>query len=187
MRKERIEDAVLRVLGGDVLRPEVISAVLDGIFAALAPEAIAPNLERARAELATVEREIARLVEALAYGGEMESVVAALKARQGHQQELRETITAASTIRPRLDRNAVERQVRKRLTQWRALLAADTQEGRQLFREVLAGPIGFTPEKGITLVYRFEGEVQVGHLFAGIAGLAPFMASPTGFEPVFWP
>ena len=45
---------------------------------------------------------------------------------------------------------------------------------------MLPGPIRFTPEKGGSLVYRFEGEVAMDRLFSGIAGLAPFMASPTG-------
>jgi hypothetical protein len=52
------------------------------------------------------------------------------------------------------------------------------------YREVLAGPLRFTPE-GKT--YRFEGEAAIGQMLAGMAGVAPFLASPTGFEPVFWP
>src|SRR4029450_571027 len=34
MRKERIDDAVLQALGGDILRPAVVTAVLDGVFQA---------------------------------------------------------------------------------------------------------------------------------------------------------
>ena len=67
------------------------------------------------------------------------------------------------------------------------LLMSGVEDGRQLFREILIGPIRFTPEKGEKLIYRFEGEIAFGQLFAGIAGLARVMASPTGFEPVFWP
>jgi hypothetical protein len=40
----------------------------------------------------------------------------------------------------------------------------------------------FTPE-GKT--YRFEGEAAIGRMLAGMVGVAPFVASPTGFEPVF--
>jgi hypothetical protein len=74
-----------------VLRPAIVSAVLDGVFEAMAPGAVAPTIERARAELAIVEREIARFVEALALGGDMAAVIAALKARQTRQAELQRT------------------------------------------------------------------------------------------------
>jgi hypothetical protein len=84
-------------------------------------------------------------------------------------------------VRPHVDRKAVERQVRDRLAGWRALLMSGAvEDGRQLFREILVGPIRFTPEKGEKLTYRFEGEIAFDRLFSGIAGLAPFMASPTG-------
>jgi len=163
----------------------VIDAVLEGVFAAVEPGAAQPAAERARHELATVDREIERFVEALAFGGDIEAVVGALKAKQTRQQELRQTIASADTIRPAVDRKAVERQVRGRLTEWRSLLASDGVAGRQLFREVLAAPIRFTPETGETLVYRFEGEVAIGRLFSGVAGVAPFMASPAG-QPVLY-
>ena len=42
----------------------------------------------------------------------------------------------------------------------------------------------FTPEGQR---YRFEGDVTTGPLIAGLVGLPPKLASPTGFEPVFWP
>ena len=53
------------------------------------------------------------------------------------------------------------------------------EEGRQVFREVLAGPIRFTPDR-TAVAYRFRGDVALGRLFSGIAGLAPFLASPAG-------
>src|SRR5215203_443582 len=62
MPKQRIDAAVLleiqRAITGDVLRPAVIEAVLDGVFAAMAPDAVQPATERARQDLATVDREI---------------------------------------------------------------------------------------------------------------------------------
>jgi len=53
-------------------------------------------------------------------------------------------------------------------------------ERRQLLREVLAGPLRFTPD-GRT--YRLEGEASIGRLLAGVAGVATFMVRPGGFEP----
>jgi len=42
------------------------------------------------------------------------------------------------------------------------------------------GRLRFTPE---TRTYRFEGEAAIGRLFAGVADVAPFVASPT---PASW-
>ena len=110
----------------------------------------------------------------------------ALKARQARQNELQRAIAEAARVRRGVDRRAVERQVRERLTGWRALLTGCVEDGRNPFRQVLQGPIRFTPEPD-QHEYHFVGEVELGRLFMGIAALAPFVASPTGFEPVFWP
>ena len=62
---------------------------------------------------------------------------------------------------------------------WRALLSTKhIQEGRQLLREVLAGPLRFTPE-GKT--YGFEGEASTGVMLAGSASVAPFLVAVRGF------
>jgi DNA invertase Pin-like site-specific DNA recombinase len=180
MRKERIDDAVLEALGGDVLKPAMVTAVIDGVFAALRRDARHAALDGTRVELATIEREITRLTEAIATGGDMMSLLAALKARQARQADLQRAIaTAGRGAGLSLNRRAVERQVRERLTRWRALLTGDTAAGRELFRQVLTGPIRFTPNTA-ERCYRFEGEVALGRLFSGIANLAPFMASPAG-------
>jgi hypothetical protein len=76
--------------------------------------------------------------------------------------------------------------VREKLTIWRSLLTASVEDGRQFLREALDGPIRFTP-RPTEQEYQFEGEIGLGRLFSGVAALAKAMASPTGFEPVFWP
>jgi site-specific DNA recombinase len=182
MRKERIDDAVLKALGGDVLRPAVVSAVLDGVLDALKPAARGATLELTRAELATVDREIDRLAEAIASGGPMDALLVALKARQARQAMLQQTIIEAGRhhVAP-LNRRALERHVRERLATWRGLLTGHVADGRELFRQVLTGPIRFTPDAD-KREYQFAGNVGLDRLFTGIAGLAPFMASPTGTE-----
>ena len=72
-------------LGDDARRPGVIDTLIEGAFAALAPEATIAALDRARAELANLEREIARLVSAVGTVGDMPDAVAAIKARQARQ------------------------------------------------------------------------------------------------------
>ena len=80
----------------------------------------------------------------------------------------------------KIDIKAVEKRVREKLAGWRGLLTRQTQDGRQLLRELLAGPLRFTPENR---QYRFEGEVPIGRLLGGVVGASAFMASPGGLEP----
>jgi site-specific DNA recombinase len=187
MPKTIVEAGILTALVGDVLRPAVVTAVIEGVLAELQPDARRGTLDRLQAERAAVEREISRLVEALAMGGmDLAPVSAAVQQRQARQRELEAAITAAGQGQPRYDRRAVERQVRDRLQRWRDLLSRSVADGRQFLREALDGPIRFTPNpaaKG----YRFEGDVRLGELLTGLVSLAPFMASPAGFEPAFWP
>jgi hypothetical protein len=85
-------------------------------------------------------------------------------------------------IRPRLNRRQVKHDARALLAQWRELLTTKPlDDGRQLLREALVGPIRFTPEQNATLMYRFEGDIAMGRLLKGVASLAPYVASPAGF------
>ena len=184
-RMERIDDAVLKAIGGEVLRPAVIMAVVDGVIAELSPVSRKRTTDRQRKDLVQIDREIANLTKAIMAGGPIDPLVAELKARQERRVELVRAIETAEGVDVRrFDRKAIERRVRRELKQWRSLLTANVAYGRQLLREILAGPVRFTPEGK---AYRFEGEAAIGHLLSGSAELAPFMASPTGFEPVSQP
>ena len=179
-RMDALNRAVLGTLASDVLRPEVIDAVLAGVLDAMRPKATDEHAAALSTELATLDREIERLTEAIATGGEMLTLLSALRQRQARRDELQ--ASRARLAQPRsFDRGAIERRVRESLADWRALLTRSTQDGRALLRGVLEGPIRFTPENGS---YRFEGQAAIGRLL-GSAGLPPCVASPTGFEPVF--
>jgi hypothetical protein len=122
------------------------------------------------------------LTEAIATAGDIATLVAALQGRQARRIEL-----LAARQPPQhpgaTNRRTLEQAVRTCLEDWRGLLARNVQDARQLLREVLEGPLKFTPETG---AYRFEGQAAIGRLL-GAAGVATFVASPTGFEPVSWP
>ena len=53
------------------------------------------------------------------------------------------------------NRKVIEERVHSHMNDWRALLPRHVQDGRQLLRELLAGPLRSTPD-GRT--YRFEGK-----------------------------
>ena len=108
-------------------------------------------LHDARTALQIIEREIANFTRRFAVGGDLDSLVGELKPREARRRDLLAVI-AASDTRARYDPKAIEQRVRERLDGWRALLALAQQhhvdDGRQLFREVMEGPVLFTPEGG---------------------------------------
>jgi site-specific DNA recombinase len=182
---ERVDDAVLVALAGDALRPAVVRAILDAVFEALEPAAVTTNVGGLRADLRALDGRIANLTRAIEDGAAVAPIVSQLQARQTEREALLAAIGAAEAVTARvLDKRAIEEQVLKQVGRWRSLLTEQVADGRQLLREVLEGPLRFTAEGG---AYRFEGDVATGRLVAGLVGVPPCVASPTGFEPVFWP
>jgi hypothetical protein len=177
---DHVDCAVLDALGFE-LRPEVVDAVLDGVFEAIDAKGPTGDADRLRRELTNVEQEADRLSTAIATGGDLPPLLAALQTRQQRRQEL--TLALASAEQhpaPKLDRRRIEREVRRKLHDWRGLLTRNVEEGRELFRQVLSGPVRLWPVEGKRRVFRFEGTADLGVLFSGVAGLATYVASPTG-------
>ena len=54
-RMEKIDDAVLRAIGGDVLRPAVIMAVVEGVIAELSPVSRKRTIDRQRKDLVQID------------------------------------------------------------------------------------------------------------------------------------
>jgi site-specific DNA recombinase len=178
---DRVDDAVLRTLSGDVLRPAVVMAIVNGVLDSLESRTAKRDASNHRLTLRAIEREIANLAQAVATGGQLEALLCELRIREARRAELLTTIAAYEALTVvRFDRRSIEQDVKRHLDDWRGMLAKHTSDGRQLLREVLTGPLRFTPE-GRT--YRFEGEASVGRLLAGVVDVATFMVPVRGFEP----
>jgi hypothetical protein len=148
------------------------------VLAELEPKAAdADDITRRRTELETLKNELQRLTAAIAGGGEHAALLVAVRAQQ--DALVREMATTeASAHTGRLDRRAIEATVRSKLKTWRTLLTRHVSDARQLLREILDGPVLFTPAgRG----YRFEGQINLVGLFAGTV-VAPKVASLTGLE-----
>jgi hypothetical protein len=123
---------------------------------------------------------MARLTEAIASGGQMAPLLAALKARQHRRTALAAEIAAHEAMQgTRLDRRPLEERAHRRFTEWRASLKGAVSDTRQALREMLVGPLVLTPDgRG----YQFKGNSKwVG--FIGGNRLPTFLARPAGFEP----
>ena len=181
-RMAGVDKAVLDAIGGQVLAPDIIADVVTGVLAALAPENRDGEVERLRTEWTTMQVECGRWVEAIASGGDMPVLVQSLQARQTRLRTLQEAIGKLGDREHNQDAGELERHVRERLEHWRELLTEQTQAGRGPLRQILVGPIRFTPvERDGKRGYSFSGEVALATLLAGVVDVSMSMASPTGF------
>jgi len=165
IRMESIDKAVLATIGGDVLKPKIIDAVIAGVKDAMKPANITRENATRKREIASLEQEIGRLTEAIASSSTpVPTLLEALQTRQRRRDELIGIVESFAPTAKRTDVRAIETAVRDKLAAWRSLLTRQTQDGRQLLREILEGPIRFMPDGEM---YRFHGKAALGKLLAG--------------------
>jgi site-specific DNA recombinase len=183
------DTTVLTAIEQDILRPEIITATLRKAMAKLRPSAEAAQARRTDLEkrLAAVMREIDNLTTAIAAGGDLAALVQAVKDRQQQRDTMTREAAALEQAGRQIDWTKAERELRAKLDDWKGLLHRQVPQARQILKKLLRGPIQFTPvrEAG-ERYYTFKAPIALDRLIAGTIG-ATMVASPTGFEPVFWP
>ena len=173
------DDAILTQLREYVLRPDIVEGALVDAIELLRPQA--DTIEARRAELQvklrTVEEEAARLAAAVAAGGEFASLRAALRERDDGAKTLQRQLTSLDGLRDvsSLDVRHIERDLRARVKDWRALLGRQVPIARQIVTKLLDGRLVFTPRKD--RAYEFTGRVSIGRLLQGIV-------LPSGWRPL---
>jgi hypothetical protein len=146
-----------------------VQRTLDDVFRGFEPPNLDAELATLQLQRATVEQKIARLTSAIEAGGGLEPLIAQLRVRQQEREDLLVRIaTNEGNKLANIDRSKVEARVDARLDVWRKVLVDQVENGtmrrRQLLREVLTGPLGFTPDgKG----YTFRAPSAVGEVMAG--------------------
>ena len=183
--------AVLTSIERDILQPDVIAATLRKAMERLKPQTAAAQEARQGLEkqLTTVDRDLARLTAAVTAGGELDTLVAAIKEREQSREGLRLALRSLERAgkAATLDLPAVEWQLRVKLDEWRAVLRKHVPQARQVLKKLLAGPLVFTAHgEGGKRYYEFPATIAIGRIIGGLA-CANTVASPAGFEPAFWP
>jgi site-specific DNA recombinase len=177
------EEAVLTAVENDVLRVEVLETSLYKAVAALqAPTDFEDQSGALREELVQIDAEVARLAQAVAAGGEIPALIAAMQERERRRSHLKTQLAAVERQTPgRHDAGDVERALevmREALTDWQGMLRQETGPARRAMQALLKGRLVFTPqEHGAERFYTFEGEGSISPIIAGIAGL----------QRVWWP
>ena len=177
---ERVDDAVLHAIVDQVLTETVVETIVERVLRRPAPTAVSRSVADLRAALQGVEREISNVTRAIAKGGELELLLDMLRDCEKRRNDLRAAIDSGNRIQgQQIDRGRLEPAVRRRVEDWRSLLKRQPAYGRQLLREMLSGPITFTPTGR---AYRFHGEASFGALAGEVS---PFVVPVRGFEPRF--
>jgi site-specific DNA recombinase len=164
------DEAVLSTLSDYVLQPDIVEgAILDAVVL-LRPSAETLEAQRAALEkqLRAAEEEAARLAEALARGGNLGALLDALRDRERQQARLRQQLDGLHGLRTVTDFDVrqVERDLRARLKEWKALLQRQTPISRQIVTKLVAGHLVFTPRED--RAYQFAGNAHLGKLLQGI-------------------
>jgi site-specific DNA recombinase len=165
---------ILSVIEGDVLAPSFIAQVLDSAFASSPDDRAEVEAERAR-----VAREVENLTTAIAQADdEIPALVARLKARDKQLKRLDTRL--APQERP--DRETLRQALMQRVEDWRQILRDPARHARQ-GRMVLQQLVGEIEVEGTPKPHWLASPRPAGLL----SGMVHCLASPTGFEPVFWP
>jgi site-specific DNA recombinase len=163
--------AVLDQLATHVLDAEVVEGAIQDALAELRAPAATAEATRATLEsdLKRVEQEQQRYAEAIASAGDVAVLVQALQVRERRRVDLRDALAALDGQRraSSFDVKRIERDLRRRLDDWRGLLRRQTPVARQILTKLIDGRLTFTPdpEQGL---YRFEGAATLGTLLRGV-------------------
>jgi site-specific DNA recombinase len=167
------EAAILEAVERELLDASIFEAAIDLALDRLTrQQADAAGLVAERERLA---REIGHLVDALARGGDVPSLVAELRTRESRKADLDRRL-----IQPTVTRDALRERLAERLADWRRLLRSRPTHGQRVLRTLLEGPIQVGSPTAQGVPWKAQGSL------GGLLGtLSTCMASPTGFEPVF--
>jgi hypothetical protein len=166
---DEIDREVLATITGDALSPQLADEVIAAARHMFEASARPDRLEQLRRDLAAVEREQARLTEAVAAGGAIPILMERLRTTEVKRRELVAQHEGSRKPSSAPSLRDIERRMRKGFTDLRSLLTGDVAEARQGFRQLLASPIVFTPfvERGYRAI-RFDGRLGLGAVFSGV-------------------
>ncbi len=182
---EVTDHAVLGSIERDLLRPEVVERAIELAIDQVCPAGDTMDQRRAEivAEVRRLDAELSRLTSAIASGGDLPALLAALKERQAQRERCERALVeleAAARIGQR-EIPRLEREIRHRLANWRMMLRREIPEAREILRNLIVGRIVFTPRPEAR-VYEFSGRGSFGRLLAGNTS-PDSVVTPAGFEP----
>src|SRR5881296_4429456 len=183
---EATDHAVLASIERDLLRREVVERAIEVAIEELRPSGDPAERRRDEilGEMRRLDGELSRLTAAVASGGDLPALLAAVKERQA-QRERSERALIELDATARIGRHEIprlEREIRSRLADWRAMLRREVPEAREILRSLVVGRVAFTPRPE-TRLYEFSGRGSLGRLLAGTT-CSVSVVTPAGFATV---
>lgn len=185
-------DVDRKVLGaiGNIVTPDLVDDIVARVRDLVTPAGQSTQRDRLLEQLGGAERQVENLADAIARGGNIPALVARLQNAEQARQALAQRVDelGAGVPLPRVDLRILERQARRLMGEWRALLTRHVVDAcellRALMRDLLEGPIRFTPTiDGDRRGAQFEGAVAIGGILAGNVEVMR-LASPAGIGPL---
>lgn len=167
---DKVDDAVLDLVGETLLSPERITAAIRATAARLTAKPTDGRRQRVqlKRELHELDQELARYAEAIATAGPLPSVLEALQGRERRKAALEGELGELDALERTaavVDDVAVTAELRALCTEWRALLAEDPPIAQQIVRKFLTERLAVERTlRGI----RLTGMATFGPIMAGI-------------------
>ena len=140
---EATDHAVLASLERDLLRREVVERAIEFAIDELRPGSDPAERRRDEVlrEMRRLDGELSRLTAAVASGGDLPALLAALKERQAQRERCERALVELDAT-ARIGRHEIprlEREIRHRLADWRAMLRREVPEAREILRNLIVG------------------------------------------------
>ncbi len=141
------DEMVLEALLDEVLDPSILTDAVDSALALVRGDVGSARATQIDGDLAAVDQERARLVEAIAAGGQLDGLLEALKARDARRRELEgqrellrteHVVTSSDVARVRAELLALAHS-------WRTVLAHDPEHARPIVVALLVDRVTLTP------------------------------------------
>ncbi len=189
------DQAVLSAIEEQALQPEVVEKAIDRALEMLRPAEDHAKLDGLNADLVIVQSEIDHLTKAVATGGDLPSLVAAIKEREQRKTHIESELRLLDELEKmsQVDMKEIEEDLWKKLSDWRGLLQRQNGVARQILRKLLLGRLIFEPhEDDLGKYYVIRGQCSFGKLLSGVVFKskrknAAKMVTPAGFEPALPP
>jgi site-specific DNA recombinase len=194
------DETILNHFREVILAEDVLNGAIEDVLAAQRPSADHADARRLtlQTDIRRLETEIQNCANAIAIGGgSVSALVQTLQSRDRERAALQQEFDALRTPRrtSKIDDRRVERDLRRRLAEWRSVLRRNAPTARQMLAELIDGRLTFTPDFE-TRDYSFEGVGTLAKVLRGIVATAGDVGPlvwrarresnprPTGSKPV---
>ena len=175
------DDAVLEMVESYILQPSILAEAVERAVRVIAGDGASDRRAGLEATAAETRGQIARLVSALAEGGESASLADAIRDREGQLRDLEQRISGLRAAPIAFDRGKLRRDLTAWTADWKNLLRSTPSAGHAALSSLIADRLTFSPqEDGEGRYYAVEGKGTIAPL---LSGLVQVVASPPGIEP----